>query len=942
MRQLASLRIAALAAGVALTFLGVMGGCPATGGPGGGGSPVFNLPPVPVITSDATRGVAPLTVTFDSGKSTDDGVIVSRRWDFGDGASSQEVAPRHTYTTTGDFNVRLTLTDDLGATASRSVIISVTQEPVAVILVDRTTAESAPAIINFDGSTSFDPDGEIRLYRWDFGDGSTEVLPTVPHTFATPGTYRVKLTVTDDKGVTGQSTQLISIGIRTPTIELRIPPPELKNIVVSAQSPLWIQGVFESEPGVPRTIRAGLDGDRDQCESQAVFGLSSSLSIDQRFTGAARELTDAALSPDGTRLITSSVDGTLRLYDTATGGLVQQYGPLSGTPGVNCVAFFPSGNEFVYGLSDGTVVVRNVANPNTVRTFIGHTGTVTDVDVSPAGDEVASAGSDRRAIVWHAGSGVILRDYQHPLGVNGVAISPGDPNTLATACEDGGVRIFNIESGAQVFTLSGHIEAANSVAFSQSGLALLSSSDDNTARLWSPILGTLMATFSGHSGDVLDAKFSPDGQQTITGGSDGSVRIWDSVTAAELRKVSPCGSAAVSVGFTPTGTNYFAAIAAANDIQLDTDPPNGNDLNLTFPQALRLTGVADLGGGDVQPGRYFLWAEIDTDRTDPVRVYANAEVNVVEAFTQTVTTDTPQIPLVADSATVVPPAPTAFQPLSARQIFDLGPLNVGDRLFISWANPPSYGELFNPSADVSLMILDSEQRIFGWYQPGFILFSPASKLVIGHSSTRYYVVADGGYGVNVRIQRNSGLFTTRQQRIFLDFDGSDGQPVGVGGLTKIIPALDASDFNQYFAISPNWGAAETAILKQAIRQTVEAKFAGFNVVVSTSDDGVLPQAPFQTMYVGGGDPFLYGKAAYIDPRNETLSGTGITFADTIAADTIAGFYTNPVNSPADLGTYIGNVASHECGHLLGLRHTQGNFSDIMNTTPDPTDRKSVV
>ena len=258
--------IAAAACG-ALFFMG----CTTLPGTGGAGGLPFNLPPTPVIAADLVRGVAPLTVQFSSDQSTDDGLIIARLWDFGDSTTSPEISPRHTFSTTGAFTVTLTLTDDSGSQASRTITINVTEAPVAVITVDRTAAESAPAVFEFDASDSFDPDGEIIEYRWDFGDGSREFLQSVAHTFPTAGTFRVELTVTDDTGVTGTGTVLIQVGIPKPSIELRVPPAAVKNIIASQSSPLWVQAVFQTEPQTPRFIRAGIDGDQDVCEARAVL-----------------------------------------------------------------------------------------------------------------------------------------------------------------------------------------------------------------------------------------------------------------------------------------------------------------------------------------------------------------------------------------------------------------------------------------------------------------------------------------------------------------------------------------------------------------------------------------------------------------------------------------------------------------------------------------------
>ncbi len=85
-----------------------------------------NQPPVAVASADPTSGQAPLSVNFSSAGSTDpDGTIVAYAWNLGDGGSSSEANPSHTYQTPGAYNARLTVTDDQGGTDSDQVTITV-------------------------------------------------------------------------------------------------------------------------------------------------------------------------------------------------------------------------------------------------------------------------------------------------------------------------------------------------------------------------------------------------------------------------------------------------------------------------------------------------------------------------------------------------------------------------------------------------------------------------------------------------------------------------------------------------------------------------------------------------------------------------------------------------------------------------------------------------
>jgi serine protease len=66
-------------------------------------------------------------------------------------------------------------------------------------------------ISQFDGSASFDPDGTIVSYQWDFGDGSSGSTAVLSHSYALPGTYTVILFVTDDGGLVGIDAVIVTV-----------------------------------------------------------------------------------------------------------------------------------------------------------------------------------------------------------------------------------------------------------------------------------------------------------------------------------------------------------------------------------------------------------------------------------------------------------------------------------------------------------------------------------------------------------------------------------------------------------------------------------------------------------------------------------------------------------------------------------------------------------
>lgn len=177
-----------------------------------------NEPPMASFTAAPTSGSAPLMVVCNASASNDpDGTIVSYHWDFGDGATAVGMNTVHGFTAEGAYVVTLTVEDNEGESATESKIILVSapgnQLPVADFTADPEGSFLIPATIDFDASASYDPDGSIVAYQWNFGDGNSGAGETVSHTYTSYGTYNVILTVYDNTGAPASHIQEIVIRI---------------------------------------------------------------------------------------------------------------------------------------------------------------------------------------------------------------------------------------------------------------------------------------------------------------------------------------------------------------------------------------------------------------------------------------------------------------------------------------------------------------------------------------------------------------------------------------------------------------------------------------------------------------------------------------------------------------------------------------------------------
>jgi len=159
-----------------------------------------------------------LTCQFTDASTDGDGSLAAWSWRFGDGSTSAEREPTHSYAASGTYTVRLTVTDNEGATDELSDEVNVTapvtppsnQPPRAEFEIDCQDLTCAFT------DRSEDDDGSVESWLWDFGDGTTSSQRNPSHAYGSPGQYDVLLTVTDDDGV---------VDTRTRTAEPDAPPP---------------------------------------------------------------------------------------------------------------------------------------------------------------------------------------------------------------------------------------------------------------------------------------------------------------------------------------------------------------------------------------------------------------------------------------------------------------------------------------------------------------------------------------------------------------------------------------------------------------------------------------------------------------------------------------------------------------------------------------------
>ena len=213
-----------------------------------------------------------------------------------------------------------------------------------------------------------------------------------------------------------------------------------------------------------------------------------------------------AWSPDGSRLATAANDSLVKVWDTREWKLVHalenesnlRIGP--GSP-IDRIAFSPDGRRIVvaqpstlrvWDAESGQQLVEWEPGPEH-STFVPHNGSIADIDFSPDGRYLASAGLDRTAKVW------------------------------------------DVETGTQLLNLDIFLNYVLAVEWSPDGSQFAAAGDDGRAIVWDRATDREVARFEGHQhGAVLSLDYAPDGTHIVTSGRDGSVRAWDAGTGMQL------------------------------------------------------------------------------------------------------------------------------------------------------------------------------------------------------------------------------------------------------------------------------------------------------------------------------------------------------------------------------------------------------------------------
>ncbi len=269
-----------------------------------------------------------------------------------------------------------------------------------------------------------------------------------------------------------------------------------------------------------------------------------------------------AFSPTGDRIADASADGHARIWDAATGQLLNSFDGQCGP--LYAIAFSPDGNYLVSGCDNGSALIWDLQTGGMAKAFTAHAGQVDYVDFSPDGRLLATASQDGTAKIWNFASVTELRTLKGHTGhVIAIDFSP-DGRILATASADHTARLWDVASGREIATLRGHSWFVNSVAFSPDGQTLATTGSDGEIKFWDVSRHTEAGAIHGDAMSQDTLRFSPDGKSIAVSRSDATLRIYD-VGTRTLRDVLRGHTDAEGLAFSPDGSRL---VSASNEVRV--------------------------------------------------------------------------------------------------------------------------------------------------------------------------------------------------------------------------------------------------------------------------------------------------------------------------------------------------------------------------------------
>ncbi|HUY31410.1 MAG TPA: malectin domain-containing carbohydrate-binding protein [Pirellulales bacterium] len=267
----------------------------------------------------------------------------------------------------------------------------------------------------------------------------------------------------------------------------------------------------------------------------------------------------AAFSRGGGLVVTGAADGSVRIWNAASGKMEQEFRALDGA--ARCVAFSPDDRWIAVGTEGGSVWCWNLAGREAPQRWRGHSDSVRTVAFASA-NQVVTASHDHTARVWNARIASVVevpRPERAEYRTTSVTISPNGQRLTVTPLPFHSVLLRAFPEGGPIAALE-HDATVFVAKFSPDGDLVATLTESGDVRVWSADDGKLRADLDG-TGKATASEFSGDGRLVVVSASDRLVTIWNYATGAMIDRLELAGMEYIQ---TSPGGRYVLAWSQAS------------------------------------------------------------------------------------------------------------------------------------------------------------------------------------------------------------------------------------------------------------------------------------------------------------------------------------------------------------------------------------------
>lgn len=283
----------------------------------------------------------------------------------------------------------------------------------------------------------------------------------------------------------------------------------------------------------------------------------------------ASSITSILRLPDGNILLTSR-DNSARIWDAKTGAEIRRFTSSEDMWGS---ALLPDGKTILLCSGEKTVTLWNLESGQLLKTFKGHDATVFRAAPFAGGKRFISGSSNGKVLLWNIETETFNELKGMPKSAYCVAISPDEK--IAAACGEKGACMWNVATGELIRQLPGLTDDTFTIAFSPDGKTLATCCGDKTLRLWNVEDGKQIWSVSPGRAHVL--AFSPTGDRIVLSVNESekqnSIRVFNSANGSEILKIEDAFAEHWPCCFSADGKEILACSESLYQWNAETGAP---------------------------------------------------------------------------------------------------------------------------------------------------------------------------------------------------------------------------------------------------------------------------------------------------------------------------------------------------------------------------------